>query len=150
MKIYLFLLFSFFGISACQPTAEPIEYGADLCDFCKMTIVDRQHAAEAVSPKGKVFKFDAIECMVGYIQQKEATAFPLLLVNDYESPGTLTDARAASYLISQNLPSPMGAFLTGFALQSAATRMKAAKGGQLFDWDQLNTHLGAQKQTWQH
>ena len=37
-----------------------------------MTIVDRQHAAEAVTSKGKVFKFDAIECMVCLLYTSDA------------------------------------------------------------------------------
>ncbi|MCB0620489.1 MAG: hypothetical protein KDC41_17650, partial [Saprospiraceae bacterium] len=53
--IFLFL--------ACRPAPQPIEYGSDLCDYCKMTIVDRQHAAEAVTGKGRAYRFDAIECL---------------------------------------------------------------------------------------
>ncbi|MCC6725443.1 MAG: hypothetical protein IT258_13125, partial [Saprospiraceae bacterium] len=46
-------------LTACTPTAEPISFGEDMCAHCKMTIVDEQFAAEAVSQKGKVYKFDA-------------------------------------------------------------------------------------------
>jgi copper chaperone NosL len=31
-----------------------------------MTIVDKVHAAEIVTKKGKVCKFDATECMINY------------------------------------------------------------------------------------
>ena len=48
----------------CKVDPNPIEYGADACHFCSMTIVDRQHAAEFVTKKGKAFKFDATECMM--------------------------------------------------------------------------------------
>lgn len=141
---YLSLLLTLFFFASCRPTPEPIDYGSDLCDFCKMTIVDEQHAAEAVSKKGKVFKFDAIECMANYLSQNSGTEFPILLVNDYHSPRSLIDARTASYLISKNLPSPMGAFLTGFAQKSAAEEMQGAKGGQVFEWETLNGYLREQ------
>ena len=138
------LLFLPLLFNACQPTAEPIDYGADLCDFCKMTIVDEQHAAEAVSSKGRAYKFDAVECMANYLEQNRGTKFPILLVNDYRSPGSLIGADTASYLISKNLPSPMGAFLTAFGQKGAAMEMQNAKGGEVFDWQSVNVYLREQ------
>ena len=67
----LLLLFA-----ACSPQPRPIEYGTDLCDFCRMTIVDKQHAAELVTDKGRVYKFDAIECMVNYLEQNDKIESP--------------------------------------------------------------------------
>ena len=46
MKKIFLLLSLLWLISSCTPTPEPIEYGADMCDFCKMSIVDAQHGAE--------------------------------------------------------------------------------------------------------
>ena len=143
-KLLLLLLLPLLLFSGCQPTAKPIDYGSDLCDFCMMTIVDEQHAAEAVSSKGKVFKFDAIECMANYLAENGDVNFPILLVNDYHAPRKLIDARTASYLISKNLPSPMGAYLTAFGQTGAAAEMQAAKGGQVFDWVSLNGYLREQ------
>lgn len=39
---------------SCSIAPEPINYGQDGCHFCKMTIVDKVHAAEIVTTKGKV------------------------------------------------------------------------------------------------
>ena len=128
-------------LTACQPLAEPIDYGADACDFCKMTIVDAQHGAEAVTSKGKVYKFDAIECLSNFLEQKQDKPFAFLLVNDYHSPKELMDATTSYYLISKNLPSPMGAYLTAFREQSAAVEMQQAKGGQVFDWKGMLVYL---------
>lgn len=79
-----------------------------------MTIVDKQHAAELVSAKGKVFKYDAIECMINDLKKKKDLEIGLLFVNDYASPGTLIDAKIATFLISEQIKSPMGAFLSAF------------------------------------
>lgn len=128
-------------LAACQPTPKPIEYGSDACDFCKMTIVDAQHGAEAVTSKGKVFQFDAIECLTNFIEQHQDKQFAFLLVNDYHSPKELIDAKTSHYLISQNLPSPMGAYLTAFREKSAALEMQKAKGGEVFDWDGVRVYL---------
>ncbi len=127
-------------LASCQPSPKPIEYGSDMCDFCKMTIVDQQHAAEAVTSKGKVFKFDAIECLANYMEENGGE-YAFLLVNDYHAPKELIDAKTSYYLISKNLPSPMGAFLTGFSSKSAATEMQQAKGGEIFEWQRLLARL---------
>ena len=128
-------------LSACAPAPRPIEYGSDMCHFCKMTIVDHQHVAEAVTDKGKVFKFDAIECMIHFREQQQDTEFAFLLVNDYHQPKTLIDAHSAHYLVSPALPSPMGAFLTAFENEAAAMAMLEEKGGETFDWEGIQQLL---------
>lgn len=142
MKNLVAIPFLLFLISACSPTPKAIEYGADHCHFCKMTIVDRQHAAEAVTAKGKVYKFDAIECMVQYLKEQANTEYAHLLVNDYEEPSTLIDAKTSHYLISEAIPSPMGAFLSAFANKEAAQKIQTAKNGELYNWTELNQVLG--------
>jgi len=128
--ICLFLL-------SCTIEESPIEYGKDACHFCKMNIVDEQHAAEIVTKKGKAFKYDAIECMMADIKKKNEEEIELFLMTDYSSPGTLVDAKAAYYIISENLPSPMGANLTGFADKETAERTLSEKDGTLYTWDEL-------------
>ena len=59
--VFLFLLLT----SSCNVGPQPISYGSDGCHFCSMTIVDRQHAAEIVTDKGKGFKFDRIPSPMG-------------------------------------------------------------------------------------
>lgn len=142
MKNFLLLSILVLVTTACAPAAKPIDYGADACYYCKMTIVDRQHAAEAVSSKGKVFMFDAIECMVPYLALEGENNYPVLVVNDYLRPGEWTDARSAAYLISRNLPSPMGAFLTGFADKAAAESVQKEKGGDVYDWEGMKGVIG--------
>ena len=127
--------------AACQPSPKPIEYGSDMCDYCKMTIVDAQHGAEAVTSKGKVYMFDAIECLANFTEQEKDKSFAFLLVNDYHQPKELINAQESYYLISKNLPSPMGAYLTGFANKSAAEEMQTAKGGQVFNWEDTQQYL---------
>ena len=145
MKKLSLLLSMLWLISSCTPTPESIEYGSDMCDFCKMSIVDAQHGAELVSSKGKVFKFDAIECLIGYSKEKEGTQFAFELVNDYSTPKELIDAKQSTFLISENLSSPMGANLTAFGNKKNAEEMLKAKGGKLFSWSELNNHFQKEK-----
>ena len=122
---------------SCAIAPEEINYGVDACSFCKMTIVDQQHAAQYVTEKGKQFKFDAIECMVNDIAEKGTQDIGILLVADYEQPGVLTDAINANYLISEAIKSPMGANLSGFAATEAALAVQEEHGGELFSWETL-------------
>ena len=128
-------------LNACAPQPSPIDYGADACAFCRMTIVDQQHAAEVVTQKGRAYKFDAVECMVNYVDQQGEDQFALLLVTGYLNPGILTDARKATYLISEAIPSPMGAFLTAFTDQDDARAVQQESGGRLFNWSELQRHF---------
>ena len=129
----LFLLFA----TSCRIGPQPIDYGSDGCHFCSMTIVDRQHAAEIVTDKGKVFKFDASECMMNHIKDIDQKQIALYLVNDFDQPGELIDATMATYLISVRIPSPMGEFLTAFKTEKAAVDALMTYEGDLLTWEQL-------------
>jgi copper chaperone NosL len=140
LKHYSFfaLLLLFFS---CNVSPQAIDYGNDGCHFCKMTIVDKVHAAEIVTKKGKVYKFDATECMINSLKEFETSEIELYLSNNYTEPETLIDAKEATFLICKNIPSPMGAFLTAFKHKTDAEKVKAAKGGDLYSWNELLNHL---------
>lgn len=125
-------------MSSCTPTPEEINYGSDICHFCKMTIVDQQHAAELVTKKGKVFKFDAIECMLNYQKENTESKYAFQLVNVFDSPKELINAEECHFLISKAIPSPMGAYLSAFKNESSAKEIQTSKGGELFSWQSLN------------
>ncbi len=125
----------------CNASPQPIDYGNDGCHFCKMTIVDKVHAAEVVTKKGKVYKFDATECMVNFMKAFDTSEIKLYLSNDYMQPEALIDATKATFLISENIPSPMGAFLSAFKNKADAEKMQKDKTGALYDWQELLRHL---------
>ncbi|MFK5972374.1 MAG: nitrous oxide reductase accessory protein NosL [Flavobacteriaceae bacterium] len=125
------------SVTACNINPKAIEYGSDGCHYCSMTIVDRQHAAQIVTTKGKVFTFDAIECMMNHLKDIDAAEVALFLVNDYKRPGELIDARNATYLISEKIPSPMGEFLSAFQDKEEGEKIKLQHGGELYMWNEL-------------
>ncbi|MEZ4809005.1 MAG: nitrous oxide reductase accessory protein NosL [Allomuricauda sp.] len=138
MKKQLFPLLLVLVLSlGCSIRPKPIDYGHVGCHYCSMTIVDRQHAAQLVTTKGKVFNFDAIECMMNHLMEVDTSTMALYLVNDYDRPGELVDATTATYLISENIPSPMGAFLSAFSDRQTAQGVLDAQGGELLDWSAL-------------
>lgn len=143
MKQY-FIIFGFTLMllaSSCTIGPKPINYGSDGCHFCSMTIVDKQHAAQFVTKKGKVFKFDAAECMMNHLNEIDETTVSLFLVNDYNTPGELIDATKATYLISKNIPSPMGEYLTAFEIKETAEKAQADNEGELFTWEELGNRF---------
>jgi len=139
MKRVIFAAFTILlcVLVSCKIEPEQINFGSDACAFCKMTIVDRQHAAQYVSNKGKQFKFDAIECMVNAIAEKGSEDIELFLVADYQVPGSMINAKEATYLISKEIKSPMGANLSGFASKEKALVTQKDSGGDIYTWQEL-------------
>lgn len=121
-------------LASCKIGPQPIAFGTDACHFCHMTIVDRQHASELVTGKGKAFKFDAAECLIYHLQEVSVAEGALYLVTDFNQPGTLIEADRAAFLVSENLPSPMGAFLSSFASAADGRKAQEQYGGTLYDW----------------
>ena len=124
-------------VSSCTVEPQPIEYGKDACHFCKMNIVDQQHAAEIVTKKGKSFKYDAIECMLNEMNTRNKNEIALFLVNTYDVPSKLFDAKKTTYLISEAIKSPMGANLSAFKDKNIGILTQNEKGGDIYTWEEL-------------
>ena len=122
-----------------EPTA--IEYGKDQCSFCKMNVVDKTHAAQYVTKKGKQFKFDSIECMINGLNNKNEQNLAMLLVANYGNPGEMIDAKTATYLISKAIKSPMGANLSAFSSKDKAEELQQKHEGLIFTWETLKQKL---------
>jgi len=144
MRYLLSFILGIVFLSSCNIEPKEINYGKDQCRFCKMNVVDKQHAAEVVTKKGKVFKYDAIECMMrDYKDAHDKVA--LFVVNDYNTPRTLIDAKTSTFIISENIPSPMGEFLSAFSTREDAEKVKKEKGGKLYTWNELTALFKTKK-----
>src|SRR5690606_37879876 len=109
--------------------------------FCDMTIVSQAHSAQAVSTKGKQFKYDAIACMMHDII-KNPTEMAVKQVANFASPGVMIDAERAGFIIHDSINSPMGENL-------AAIKMETAE--DLYTWSQLKARfLGEESVTLNH
>nr|WP_262902006.1 nitrous oxide reductase accessory protein NosL [Winogradskyella vincentii] len=107
-----------------------------MCNYCQMTIVTKTHAAQMVTDKGKQYKFDAIECMIRFLDDKQnLISKSNLLITDYNAPGTMTNAKTANYVICEEISSPMGANLTGFATKSNVKELINSSSAEFYDWD---------------
>lgn len=102
---------------SCKPSFESVNYGSDACAHCKMTIIDKRYAAELVTKKGRVFKFDDIRCLKEYVRERDAVyeqnKYFVAPYDDY-SAGFL-DATHAVFLQSGFFGSPMNGHWAAFA-----------------------------------
>ena len=126
---------------ACSVSPKEIRYGQDNCHYCRMHVVDKQHGAEIVTKKGKVYIYDAMECMLNEMAESDQETFSLYLTNVYLNPGVLLDAHTATYVISEAIPSPMGMNLTAFETREAAEKIVEEHGGEVFDWAGIQPHF---------
>jgi copper chaperone NosL len=125
--------------SSCTVEPEPIHYGEDICAHCQMKIMDKRYGTEIVTDKGKVYKFDSVECLVEFMEQtnKPKEKFSLFLVTPFDQPGNLQDAHNSQFLHCKNLPSPMGMYLSAFSTKEAASLFYEQYGGTIYDWNGL-------------
>ncbi len=141
MKHLSFILI-FLTFLSCKVEPQPINYGKDHCHLCDMTVVDKTHAAEYVTKKGRSYPFDSAECLIWKLNKdKNEDQMAYILVADYANPGTLVDAKKATYLISENIKSPMAANLSAFSSREEAQKAKDEYGGKLYNWKEIKAKL---------
>ncbi len=135
-----FLLFVSILLVACSREPEPIAFGEDACEHCKMTIMDQKYGAEIVTSKGKIFKFDAAECMVDYIKQAPDNfkfEKDMFLTVNIAAPGTLIAADKAFFLKDKAFQSPMGGNLASFTSMQLAQNNLQNADGKILNWNEL-------------
>ena len=131
------LLFILLGLFiACEQKSEPINYGDDECELCRMRIMDNKYGAELVTDKGKVYTYDSIECLVGYSLNKNliGDGNNLMLVSDFSKPGELVDAKKSYYVHNNNFRSPMGLNVSAFENESEQLKFITENSGEKLNW----------------
>ncbi len=134
------LIFLVIILVSCSPKPQEINYYEDECFYCRMIISDPNFGAELVTKKGKVFKYDSAECMLNDYNEQEEEQFEHVLVTDYTQPNKLIDATNSTFLISENLPSPMGGNLSAYEKEQNAMMLQGLKGGKIHNFIEV-VHL---------
>ena len=107
MKIASYLFLFMFIISCAPKEAEPIKLNSDGCEFCKMKISDGKFGAELITTKGRVYKFDDIQCMVKYHKENSTTKIQSFYIHDFNQNNSLIAAETAHYIKDGEINSPM-------------------------------------------
>jgi copper chaperone NosL len=131
--LFLILLYLF---ASCSNKPEPIDYGTDECEFCRMLITDNRYGAEMVTDKGKIFKFDSIECLVNFSLAKNLIGDQnqILLVTDFANSPKFIQCKNAYYIQNENFRSPMGLNVSAFGNQDSVKKFLADNGGTEIPW----------------
>jgi len=128
-----------FFISSCSDKPQPFNYGKDVCDNCKMTIVDPKFGGEIVTKKGKVYKFDDAACMIHFLKSgvlQEPEISRKLFIN-FQKENDFINANNAFLLVSPELKTPMGGNAAAFISQQEAEKMKNTTPGEVKSWNDL-------------
>lgn len=135
--VFLWILFS------CKTEPQAILYGSDGCHTCKMTLMDKRFGAEVVTVKGKVYKFDDVNCMVNFLNSgvldDRDVAFRLVI--DYAHPEKLIDAGHAFFLKSPEIKSPMASHIAAFEAKDSMEAFKDQWKGIYLTWGELVTQF---------
>jgi len=126
-------------ISSCNTKPEPFAYGKDMCDDCKMTIMEPKFGAEIITKKGRIYKFDDAHCFANFIKKetiKKADIAKTLFI-DYNNAKNFIDASAAFLVVSTGLKSPMNSNAAAFATKAEAEKITAEKDGTIKTWQWL-------------
>ncbi|MBS3992735.1 MAG: nitrous oxide reductase accessory protein NosL [Bacteroidetes bacterium] len=140
MRRFVILCCAMLFFSSCKVEPKEIDFGYDVCHFCKMTIVDKPFAAEVVNSKGKAFMYDAIECMVNNNLNEHIDA-SLFLVFDYTNYNEFINAKESYFVISETIKSPMGENLAAFKEKFSAEKFINVNKGKMFNWEELNAYF---------
>ena len=142
------LQFAFFSIIllfliSCNTNPEPFEPGKDICYACKMAISDTRFGAELITKKGKIYKFDDLHCLAGFLGSKtvEDKDIAQTLTINFNKQNSFLDVNKAVFLTGGALKSPMGSNTAGFSTREELLQTQKAMNGEVSDWPTLLNHL---------
>lgn len=136
-KLFSLCFISLFTFLSCRTQPQPIEFGTDNCDFCKMTISDQRYGAELVTNKGRVYKFDDVHCIQGFVAEKTVAqdAIASFWLIDFSQPGTLIPAEKSHLLENKELKSPMGSNVIAFESIDSFKKFQTNYTGTEIKWE---------------
>jgi copper chaperone NosL len=123
----------------CSVKPEPLIYGKDMCHTCKMTLVDQKFGAEMITKKGKVYKFDDVNCLINFYTSgyEESTNIQQILVADFANENNLTDVTTAYFVRAEAIRSPMASGVAAFSTEDGLNSFYSKWKGELLTWNEL-------------
>lgn len=125
-------------LPGCKSGPVAIEYGKDACVGCQMTLVDKHYGSEFVTDKGKVYKFDDLNCLVAFMNERKDVHGTALVI-DFTSTNQFLNVEQAVFLKHPGLRTPMGSCIGAFASTDAANAVDRGLGGggEIVSWSQV-------------
>lgn len=137
----------FSGIAAlillfgCSATVEPIQFGQDDCDHCRMKIMDTKFGAAILTTKGKTYKFDDVNCLANYISSGSLPASDVAeeWIVDFGNPKSLILVKDAHFVYSEKVKSPMASHVAAFADITTRDGQLTQWNGDALTWDEVKS-----------
>ena len=136
----LFLVLSTLFLGACSSGPVPIRYGKDVSADCKLTLTDKRFGAEIITDKGKVFKFDDLNCLTDYLKSGEVqqAAVAQMVSVDFKNSPAFVDVKKAFFLQNEVVKSPMRGDVATFSSQADLESVqKELGGGKALTWEEV-------------
>ncbi|MDQ3109702.1 MAG: nitrous oxide reductase accessory protein NosL [Bacteroidota bacterium] len=123
----------------CATGPEPIRYGKEACDHCKMTLIDKKAGGEIVTAKGKIFRFDDTRCIIDYLASGaiKKDNEPKVYLVDYSGDGSFIPSDKAFLLKSDALHTPMGGNIAAFRDEASRQKVMEQVQGIPLTWAEL-------------
>lgn len=137
-------LFTVLFLGACSAGPQPIQFGSDNCDFCKMTIVDEHFGCELVTKKGKAYKFDDMHCLAEFLREGTVTELEIrdIYFIDFAHPTEFFKASEAYLLYGGDIKSPMASGIASFQQADSLQKYQEFFKAKEIKWeDYINGHL---------
>lgn len=135
--ILTMMVVALIGCAGYSP--EEIHYGTDQCDYCKMTIADKSFGSELITQKGKVLKYDSIECLAAadMVFANTSQEVHSRWVTDFRQPDQFLDASKAWIVLAERQKSPMGIGLVAVDSDESAAKLIDEVGGRIVTWNEI-------------
>jgi copper chaperone NosL len=128
-------------MASCKIEPEPLRFGKDGCHTCKMTLMDNKFGGEILTTKGKIYKFDDVNCMLSFYNSGDVSVDEMkeVLIVDFATPERLIDARKALYVKSESIKSPMASNIAAFESDKNLQEINKRWNGTILGWNELQT-----------
>jgi copper chaperone NosL len=130
-------LLIFGSMMGCTAKPQSIHVGVDSCDHCRMNITDEKYAAEVLTKKGRVFKFDSVPCLKSFVS-RNGSQVDRILVADFLNHGVLVDVSQVEFLSSSKLAGPMGSSLVASSNRKGLEELRHKLSGEILNWDKIS------------
>ena len=140
-KIKIIIIFMLFFTINCN-LFKPIDIlqGEYKCEHCQMNIVNMGFQSQIISPKGKKYHFDSIECMTTWwLSHPELTK--TLYVKNYANSIEWLELDKSFIIQSKKISSPMRANILAYPTLKMAKQQIEENGGRQMNIDELKEFI---------
>jgi len=143
MRVNILIFLVAISLLSCNVNPEPLTMGKDACYTCKMTLMDKKFGAELVTKKGKIYKFDDLNCMINFSKSgyEPEENIEHRLVVDFAQTGKLLDAAKLYYCKSAKINSPMGSHVAAFEKKEDLEKSNSEWQGTTLTWKEVVTQF---------